>query len=188
MIHDILHYKDPRLRQVSDPVDPADLATLQAFIDDLDETRRAAGGIGIAAPQIGILKRIISIEIPAGNRVSYGEVPATPVTIVVNPVLVWESEARHQGLEGCLSLRGLEGIVTRAAEVRVEGLSRTGEPVTYQADRLFARALLHEIDHLNGILYIDHLKAHHELRRVATVPADDPIWAYRRPSADFTSS
>lgn len=181
MIHDVLQVGDDRLRWVSDPVDPADLPTLQQFIDDLDETRRAYYGVGIAAPQIGVLKRIISIEVPGGYRIGYGEVADQPITVVVNPVVVWESDARLKAPEGCLSLRGLEGFIARAAEVRVEGLSRTGDPVTYQADKLFARALLHEIDHLNGILYIDHLRAHTDLRRVSLVDADDPIWSEVRP-------
>ena len=185
MIYEILQLPDERLRQVSEPVALDDLPTLQQFIDDLDETRRAAYGVGIAAPQVGVLKRIISIEVPAGDRVGYGQVPATPTTIVINPVLVWQSDEQLKAPEACLSLIGYEGIITRAAEVRVEGLARNGGPVVYQTDRLFARALLHEIDHLNGILFIDHLKAHHDLRRVSQVPDDDPIWSYTRPR-DFT--
>lgn len=186
MIYDILQYTDPRLRAVSEPVDLTDLATLQQFIDDLDATRRDARGVGIAAPQVGVLKRIISIEIPAGDRPTHGDVPETPLTIVVNPVLAWQSEREHRGLEGCLSIRGFEGYVARPAEVRVEGFTRTGEPVIYQADSLFARALLHEIDHLNGILYFDHLAAHRDLRRVSPVDESDPIWTYRQSRIEFT--
>ena len=159
MIYEILQLPDERLRQVSEPVALDDLPTLQQFIDDLDETRRAAYGVGIAAPQVGVLKRIISIEVPAGDRVGYGQVPATPTTIVINPVLVWQSDEQLKAPEACLSLIGYEGIITRAAEVRVEGLARNGGPVVYQADRLFARALLHEIDHLNGILFIDRMSS-----------------------------
>ena len=122
---------------------------------------------------------------PAGERVGDGQVPATPTTIVINPVLVWQSDEQLKAPEACLSLIGYEGIITRAAEVRVEGLARNGGSVVYQTDRLFARALLHEIDHLNGILFIDHLKAHHDLRQVSQVPDDDPIWSYTRPR-DFT--
>ncbi len=159
MIYEILQLPDERLRQVSELVAPDELPTLQQFIDDLDETRRAAYGVGIAAPQVGVLKRIISIELPAGDRVGYGQVSATPTTIVVNPVLVWQSDDQLQAPEMCLSLVGYEGIITRAAEVRVEGLARNGEPVVYQADRLFARALLHEIDHLDGLLFLDRVSS-----------------------------
>lgn len=181
MIYDILQIGDERLRQIAEEVSRADLPTLQQFIDDLDETRRDAGGVGIAAPQVGVLKRIVSIEVPGGERPTYGVVPDQPTTIIVNPIVVWQSEEQRKGLEGCLSVRGFEGFITRADRVRVEGLDRSGEAVAYDADRLFARALLHEIDHLNGILYIDHLMAHGELRRVAPVPKDDPIWSLRRP-------
>lgn len=181
MIYDVIQVGDERLRRISDPVDPNELPTLQQFIDDLDETRRANHGVGIAAPQVGVLKRIISIEVPGGYRIGYGEVADQPITIVVNPVLVWESDERLKAPEGCLSLRGFEGFITRAAEVRVEGLTRSGDPVTYQADKLFARALLHEIDHLNGILYIDHLRAHTDLRKVSQVDEDDPIWTQIQP-------
>jgi peptide deformylase len=181
VIYDVIQVGDDRLRRISDPVDPADLPTMQQFIDDLDETRRANRGVGIAAPQVGVLKRIISIEVPGGYRIGYGEVADQPVTVVVNPVLLWESDELLNAPEGCLSLRGFEGFVTRAAEVRVEGLSRSGDPVVYQADKLFARALLHEIDHLNGILYIDHLRAHTDLRRVSLVDEDDPIWTQIQP-------
>ncbi|HEX2173674.1 MAG TPA: peptide deformylase [Dehalococcoidia bacterium] len=181
MIYDVIQAGDDRLRRVSEPVDPNDLPTLQQFIDDLDETRRVNRGIGIAAPQVGVLKRIISIEVPGGYRIGYGEVPDQPVTVVVNPILVWESDDQIKAPEGCLSIRGYEGFITRAAAVRVEGLSRSGEPVTYQTDRLFARALLHEIDHLNGILFIDHLRAHQDLRKVSPVEVDDPIWGLIQP-------
>lgn len=181
MIYDVIQVGDERLRRISDPVNPNDVPTLQQFLDDLDETRRANHGVGIAAPQVGVLKRIISIEVPGGYRIGYGEVDDQPITVVVNPVLVWESDERLKAPEGCLSLRGFEGFITRAAEVRVEGFTRSGDPVTYQADKLFARALLHEIDHLNGILYIDHLRAHTDLRKVSQVDEDDPIWTQIQP-------
>ncbi|CAA7602762.1 Peptide deformylase [def] [Acididesulfobacillus acetoxydans] len=120
--------------------------TIEKLLDNLAETMYAAGnGIGLAAPQIGVSKRAIVVDVGEG------------LIELVNPVVV-ESSGVSVETEGCLSIPGVNGDVVRPAQVRVKGLDRKGEPVDITTDGLLARALQHEIDHLEGILFIDKAK------------------------------
>jgi len=112
------------------------------LLDDMYETMKKNEGVGLAAPQIGILKRIIVIDIGQG-----------PVYLI-NPEII-NQEGEQIGVEGCLSIPNVWGEVNRPNKVRAEGLNRYGEKVTIEAEELFARVLCHEIDHLNGILFKD---------------------------------
>jgi peptide deformylase len=135
---------DPVLRQVAKPI-PDVTSNIQKLLTDLADTMYDAGnGVGLAAPQIGILKRAIVADIGDG------------LIELVNPEVLY-SEGEQIAAEGCLSIPGVTGEVMRAYKVTVKGLNRDGEEITIDAEGLLARCLLHEIDHLNGILFTDHV-------------------------------
>lgn len=120
------------------------------LIDDMIETMYAAPGIGLAAPQVGVSKRIIVID------VSVKEGEKTPLIVLVNPEIV-NTEGEIDSEEGCLSLPGYITTVKRAERVIVKGLNRDGKEIKIEGEGLLSRALQHEIDHLNGILLIDRI-------------------------------
>ena len=134
---------DPVLRKKARAVEMVD-NKVKILVDDMVETMYDADGVGLAAPQIGILKRIIVVDI-------YDE---TGVKVLINPEII-ESKGEQIEIEGCLSVPGESGTVKRPAFVKVKGLNREGVEVIYEADDLLARAFCHEIDHLNGVLFID---------------------------------
>lgn len=138
---------DPVLRKKAEPVDAVD-DEVRNLMDDMLETMYEADGVGLAAPQIGVGKRVIVIDVRE---------PDVPPFGLVNPVIVEKSEAVDRGEEGCLSIPGLREIVERSERVVVEGLDREGNAVRIDADGLLARALQHEVDHLDGILFIDRV-------------------------------
>ncbi len=137
------------LRREADEVTSFD-DDLRALVRDMFETMYHAEGIGLAAPQIGLSQRIIVVDLRREER------PEERLAII-NPRVVWESTAKEKEPEGCLSIPGLEEVVERPAAVRVEGLDPTGEPLSIEADELFGRALQHEIDHVDGILFLDRV-------------------------------
>lgn len=117
-------------------------SAITKLLDNMLDTMRQAEGIGLAAPQIGVSKRVIVVEVD------------DVLVELINPVIL-EKEGRSTAEEGCLSIPNMTGDVTRAAKVRVQGLNRQGKSVDIQAEKLLARALQHEIDHLEGILFVD---------------------------------
>lgn len=137
----ILTDKDETLHKTCRPVEKINTRTLQ-LLDDMYETMLHAEGVGLAAPQVGILRRIVVIDVGEGRLE------------LINPVIV-ATEGTQCGREGCLSLPDECGIVRRPMQVTVQATDRNGEPFTLQGDGLLARALCHEIDHLDGILYPD---------------------------------
>jgi peptide deformylase len=149
-IRDILEVPDPRLTRAAAPVERID-DELQQLLDDMLETMYAAPGIGLAAPQVGVLKRVFVADL--------GEEGARAPLFIINPELFWRSEASNVAEEGCLSLPQQYGEVSRASEVRVRYLDREGLEREIAADGLLARCLQHEMDHLDGILFTDHLSA-----------------------------
>jgi peptide deformylase len=149
-IRDILEVPDPRLTRAAAPVERID-DELQQLLDDMLETMYAAPGIGLAAPQVGVLKRVFVADL--------GEEGARAPLFIINPELFWRSEASNVAEEGCLSLPQQYGEVSRASEVRVRYLDRKGLEREIAADGLLARCLQHEMDHLDGILFTDHLSA-----------------------------
>jgi len=146
----ILTYPDPFLATKAAPVARVNDA-LRALVRDLFETMYDANGIGLAATQVGVGKRVIVVDI---SPVEEGTRPVA----LVNPEIV-ERNGCIRGPEGCLSVPGVEGEVERAETIRVRALDETGNPVTLPASGLLARALQHEIDHLDGILFIDRMTA-----------------------------
>lgn len=133
--------EDPILRKTSKVIKSIDERT-QILIDDMLDTMYEANGVGLAAPQVGILKRIVVIDIGDGPL------------ILINPEVI-ETNGEVNDKEGCLSVPGKEGNVIRPKYVKVKAQDRNGNPIEIQGEDLLARALCHEIDHLNGILYTD---------------------------------
>ena len=150
-VREIVLMGDPVLREPGEEVEVFD-DELRQLVRDMFETMYHAEGIGLAAPQIGLSKRIIVVDLRREER------PDQRVAIV-NPRIAWASEETEREAEGCLSLPGLEEVVERSAAVRVEGFDPEGNPVTIEADELFARVLQHEIDHVEGILFLDRVSA-----------------------------
>ena len=148
MLRPILIYPDPFLLKKAAPVTRVD-ERIRELILDLFETMRAASGVGLAATQIGAGHRVIVVDI------SHVEPEVAPLALV-NPEIV-ESRGLEEGTEGCLSLPGVEGVVPRAEFVLVKALDGQGRPLQIPAHGLLARALQHEIDHLDGVLFIDRI-------------------------------
>lgn len=132
----------PVLRQKAKAVSKVSAKT-QKLVDELVRVMKLANGIGLAAPQLGILQRVVVIA-PEGTR-------AIPL---INPEIV-SAEGEQIGQEGCLSIPGLYGDVKRAMAIEVKALDRQGKPITYRLQGMPARVVLHEVDHLDGVLFID---------------------------------
>ena len=148
----VLRLKTKKVRKID--------ASIQKLIDDMIETMHDAPGVGLAATQVGVSLRICVIHIPGDD-----------VITLVNPEIVRRSGSRVCEGEGCLSLPGYKGDVPRSEKVVVKGLNRDGRPVRYRASDLFAEAIEHEVDHLNGTLYFDYLESIDKLTPV--LPAEE---------------
>jgi len=135
--------------------DELDTPWLQQLIDDLIETRHAAGGAGLAATQVSALKRVAVVEVDDAARRRYPYKPPVPLTVLVNPVIEPLSEEALLINEGCLSVPGLRGDVERRTRIRVHYLDRDGEAREVVAEGLTAGTFQHEVDHLDGILFLD---------------------------------
>ena len=142
---------DPLLKRRAQPVAGVD-RHVRRLMDSMLETMHAAHGIGLAAPQVGVLKRVIVVDI------SQPEEPADPYRMA-NPEVVWRSPELVSGEEGCLSLPEQFGEVTRPEGVRVRYLDEDGEARELEAHGLLAKCVQHEIDHLQGVLFVDHLSS-----------------------------
>ena len=148
---DILTIPDERLKQVSEPVTRFD-AEFHAFLDDLEETRRAGpAAVGIAAPQVGRHQRILIVDVSGRRKTkSHGHL------ILVNPEIVhWEGF--EMGREGCLSVPDYTGNVIRASRIQLKAQDPDGSPLEFEMEGFEARAVQHELDHLDGLLFVDRL-------------------------------
>ncbi len=153
-LRNIVTLPDPVLKRKAHAVTKFD-KNLQALLNDMVETMRAAPGVGLAAPQIGLSERIVVIEYFEKQEDEEKEDAPKKVWAVVNPEIVKASPEMTMGVEGCLSIPGLVGEVERHAEVHVKALNRHGKPVKIKAQGWLARIFQHEIDHLNGILFTE---------------------------------
>lgn len=142
---DIRKAGDPVLKKTARPV-PKITKHIRTLLDNMLETMNEADGVGLAAPQVGVSLRVIVIDVGGG------------VIELINPEII-ESEGCEISVEGCLSVPGMYGDVERFTCVTVQGLDRNNEPVTLRGDGLLARALQHEIDHLEGVLFIERAQA-----------------------------
>ena len=153
-IREILQLPHPLLRQRARKVRVIDDNVLRLAYDMVD-TMREANGVGLAANQVGELRRVIVIQLPEEEE----------ARIYINPeITLREGERRVE--EGCLSIAGYKGMVTRSVWVRFRALDHTSKLVKLKAEDMLSQALEHEVDHLNGILYIDHMEAHEKLIKV----------------------
>lgn len=139
----IVKIGDNKLRKICKPVENFD-RRLKILLEDMADTMYDANGVGLAAPQVGILRRAVVIDVGDG------------LVELVNPVIV-ESDGQQSGPEGCLSIPGRSGVVTRPNHVKVQAQDAEGNPVELEAQEFFARAVCHELDHLDGVLYVDKM-------------------------------
>lgn len=153
MIHEILKMGDPRLLRVAAPVPEAMFgsAELHALIADMFETMLSADGVGLAAPQIGVDLQLVVFGFEHSDR--YPDEPEVPRTILLNPLITPLSRDMEDGWEGCLSVPGLRGVVSRHSLIRYQGVAPDGTPIDRNAEGFHARVVQHECDHLIGRLY-----------------------------------
>ena len=150
----IIEFPDRVLRRKARKVRRND-GSIQRLADDMLDTLRQAEGVGLAANQVGVLKRVIVIQLPQE------EAPR----VYINPEII-HREGEREVEEGCLSVPGYKGVITRAIWVKAKALDRTSRLVRLRADGILAQAIEHEIDHLDGILFMDHLKEHQQLVKI----------------------
>lgn len=150
-VREILKMGDARLLRVAAPVTAFDTPELHALIADLFDTMAAADGAGLAAPQIGVDLQLAIFGFSHNPR--YPDAPPVPATVLINPVITPLGDDREEGWEGCLSVPGLRGRVSRHARIRYTGFDAQGRPIEREAEGFHARVVQHECDHLIGRLY-----------------------------------
>jgi peptide deformylase len=155
MLRQIRKIGDPVLKKKAAKIDKVSADT-RKLIADLIETMHSVHGIGLAAPQVGVSQRLAIVEVadPAA-----GDPLATKLTVLINPEIVKTSADTWVAPEGCLSIPGWRGEVERPYQITVKSLDRDGNRVRFDADGMYARAIQHEIDHLDGVLYLEKLVA-----------------------------
>lgn len=150
----VLHQKAKRVRKIDD--------SIQKLIDDMIETMYQLGGAaGLAAPQVGIPLQVVVIDLPESGLIT-----------LINPQVV-KSSGEHEVMEGCLSLPGYRGSIKRAESVTVKGRDRYGKEVRIKAEELLAQVLQHEVDHINGVVYVDHLESMDNLYKTESEDDDE---------------
>lgn len=158
---------NPILRKIAQPVDPAQIRSpsVQQLIDDMFETMGEAEGIGLAAPQVSRSEQIIIMECPGEG--------GFPRTVLINPAILYYGPNQTEMWEGCLSVDGLRGKVTRPSMVRVRALDRHGNPLEFDATGLYAVCIQHEMDHLNGKVFLDRMT---DLSTLTQLDEFDQYW------------
>jgi peptide deformylase len=151
MVHPITKYGQPVLEEKAAAITEFDTPELHKLVDDMFDSMYAARGVGLAAPQIGIGRRIAVIDVTGGED-------ASQKLVLINPEIIG-ADGSQTGEEGCLSIPTFRESVTRAKKVTVRAQNVKGEPFEMTGEDLLARAFLHETDHLNGKLYISHISA-----------------------------
>ena len=151
MIRDVLRMGDPRLLQVSAPVQRFGTPELAALLQDMQDTMAALNGAGLAAPQIGVPLRVVIFGVERNPR--YPDAEEVPFTVLCNPVLTPLGDEMEEGWEGCLSVPGMRGLVPRHLRLRYSGFDQHGKRIEREAGDFHARVVQHECDHLDGILY-----------------------------------
>ena len=149
----LLHVKAKKIRTID--------ASIHRLADDMVETMYHENGVGLAANQVGVLQRICVIQVPEDEE----------PRILINPEIV-ETQGQREVDEGCLSVPGYRGTINRSETVRVRAQGINGKIIKIKAENLLAQALEHEIDHLNGILYLDHLESHDNLNKIEPEPPE----------------
>ncbi len=151
--HTILRQRAKKIRTID--------KSIQKLVDDMMDTLQNSGGVGLAANQIGILKRLIVIQLPEDEE----------PTAYINPEII-HREGKREVQEGCLSIPGYYGTITRSMWIKAKGMDRKSRIMKITAEGLLSQIIEHEIDHINGILYIDHLNSHEDLiKESSEIPA-----------------
>lgn len=161
-VHSIRILPDPILRRKAKKVGNID-GSIQRLIDDMIETMRAVSGVGLAAPQVGVPLRVAVIEIPGEE-----------VIVLVNPEII-RREGERLVEEACLSIPGYKGEVKRSVRVKVKAKDRQGRRFRLRGEELLAQALEHEIDHLDGVLYVDRIESRDKLYKLVSEPAQEGL-------------
>ncbi|MBL4852564.1 MAG: peptide deformylase [Gammaproteobacteria bacterium] len=158
-VREVLRMGTPSLLEVSSPVTEFDSDELHQLITDMFDTMAAYSGAGLAAPQIGINKRLVIFGVEKNPR--YPDAEEVPMTVLINPEIEFLSDEDELGWEGCLSVPGMRGAVERCTHIGYRGYDQYGQAIERQASDFHARVVQHEVDHLDGILYpmrIDDMK------------------------------
>lgn len=150
-VRTILRMGDSRLLQPAQPVNDFANGELRALIEDMQDTMQAAGGVGLAAPQIGVGWQLVIFGFESSVR--YPDAETVPQTILINPLITPLDEATEDGWEGCLSVPSLRGLVPRYRAIRYQGYDENGQPIDRTVSGFHARVVQHECDHLQGMLY-----------------------------------
>lgn len=158
-VHTIIRMGHPTLRKVAEPfpINEIGRQSFEVLIADMRETLHAYGGIGLAAPQINVSYQIVVVEIE-NTTTRYGEVDLVPFSVIINPAITIIDEAPGGYWEGCLSIPGMMGYVERPQHVRIDYLDEAGLSQSIELKGFLATIFQHEIDHLQGTLYVDRLK------------------------------
>lgn len=159
-VRTLLKMGDPRLLQPAAPVTAFGTPELEALIADMFDTMAVSGGVGLAAPQIGVGLQVVIFGFERSER--YPDAPPVPRTILLNPEITPLDDATEEGWEGCLSVPGLRGMVPRSVRIRYRGFDPQGKAIDRTAEGFHARVVQHECDHLLGVLYPMRIK---DLRR-----------------------
>jgi len=155
----VAHLGHPVLRQIAEPVSPEAIGApeIQRLIDDMFETMEDHDGVGLAAPQVHVSRRIVVYGLRENPR--YPEAAPIPLTVLVNPRITPLGTEQEEGWEGCLSVPDMRGMVPRFQRVQVDAYGRDGRPFRYDVDGFHARVVQHECDHLDGKVYIDRMRS-----------------------------
>jgi peptide deformylase len=166
-VRDIKVIDDPVLRRKAKKIEKI-MPETRKLIEDMIDTMRAAPGVGLAAPQVGVSERLIVVEFAEEDEEIDQEAPPKKKKLyaIVNPEIIWQSDEKLEGTEGCLSIPGWAGDVMRHEAVVVKGINRSGQRIKVKVDGWLARIFQHEIDHLDGILYTDRLISPDRFRRI----------------------
>jgi peptide deformylase len=155
-VRNILRMGDPRLLEIAAPITDFGTQALAGLIDDMFDTMRAAEGVGLAAPQIGVGLQLVIFGFEKSER--YPDAAAVPQTILLNPLITPLGEEEESDWEGCLSVPGLRGMVPRHARIRYQGVDPAGQPIDRTVEGFHARVVQHECDHLIGRLYPSRIR------------------------------
>ena len=155
-VRELLKMGDERLLRIAQPVREFGTPALDALVQDMLDTMRAAQGAGLAAPQIGVDLQVVIFGFERNER--YPDAPPVPMTVLINPILEPLGEAEEEGWEGCLSVPGLRGVVPRWQRIRYSGFDPLGRSIQREAEGFHARVVQHECDHLIGRLYPSRIR------------------------------
>jgi len=152
----VLRMGDPLLLEESEPVGEFDTVELHGLVTDMIDTMKALNGAGLAAPQIGVLLRVVIFGFEENSR--YPDAEAVPFTVLINPKLTPIGKAMDEDWEGCLSVPGMRGLVPRHTRLRYQGFDIAGKPIDRTVEDFHARVVQHEVDHLDGVLYPQRIR------------------------------